>query len=112
MGAEDRLQIAVCGLLDALKLNWWHTPNGGQRNASTGALMKKMGVKAGIPDIIIINPTLHGDVGLAIELKVKPNRVTPAQEAWRAKFISNGWAWDVAYDIDTVIQLLNTHYGK
>jgi len=55
--SEDNLQIAVCKLLDAIKLDWFHCPNGGKRNYWTGANLKKMGVKAGVPDVIIINPT-------------------------------------------------------
>jgi len=112
MTAEDRLQIGVCRLLDALKLDWWHTPNGGKRSAATGALMKKMGVKAGIPDVLIANPTKQGHVGLAIELKIFPNKTSSKQEEWRGKLVGHGWAYSVAYDIDTVIQLVSKHYGR
>ena len=112
MTAEDRLQIGVCRLLDALKLDWWHTPNGGNRTLATGILMKKFGVKGGIPDCLIANPTRDGHVGLAIELKIAPNKTTSKQEEWRAKLVRHGWAYSVAYDIDTVIQLVSKHYGR
>jgi hypothetical protein len=112
MTAEDRLQIGVCRLLDALKLDWWHTPNEAKRSPALGAHLKKKGLKAGIPDILIVNTTKQGDVGLAIELKIYPNKTTSKQEEWRAKLVRHGWAYAVAYDIDTVIQLVSKHYGR
>mgnify|MGYP003533834705 FL=1 len=109
---EDKLQIGVCKLLDALKLDWFHCPNGGKRNYWTGANLKKMGVKAGVPDVIIINPTRDGSSGLAIELKVGDNKTTSTQEGWRTKFLNNNWTYSVAYSIDDVIHLVSKHYGK
>ena len=109
---EDHFQEAVCKLLDALKLDWWHTPNGGKRDLITGAKLKRLGVKAGIPDIVIINQTRNGSNGLAIELKVGKNRTTESQEYWRSKFLLNNWSYAVAYTIDDVISLVSKHYGK
>ena len=45
-----------------------HIPNGGARNAITGARMKAEGVTAGVPDILLAVPR-QGCHGLWIELK-------------------------------------------
>lgn len=57
MNAEDRLQISVAGYLDlALPAGavYFHIPNGGSRHVREAAKLKRMGVKAGIPDLCII----------------------------------------------------------
>ena len=53
-------------------------PNGGQRNASTAAKLKKEGVKAGIPDLHL--PIARGKYSsLFIEMKIGKNRATKHQ---------------------------------
>lgn len=57
-----------------------HIPNGGARNAITGARMKAEGVAAGVPDILLA-ASRQGCHGLWIELKrQKGGRVSEAQE--------------------------------
>lgn len=57
------------------------TPNGGKRDAITGANLKAEGVKAGVPDIQF--PVAYGAyLGLFIEMKrAKGGRFSPEQEA-------------------------------
>lgn len=110
--SEDHFQIQTAKLLDLLKLDWFHTPNGGKRNLSTAAKMKRMGVKAGIPDIIIINKTLTNNTGICIELKIGRNKTTINQEMWRSKFVKNDWLYFIAYSIDDIISITSKYYGK
>ena len=113
IGSEDDFQIAVAKLLDSHNLDWFHCPNGGKRNAREGVKFKKMGVKSGVPDIVIISNTgnFFDDVGLCIELKVGKNTPTDSQEEWKNKFLSNKWAYGIAYGIDDVKELLKENYG-
>ncbi len=55
---EDDLSIAVADFLrlSAFDVMWWHSPNGGKRNAREGARLKRMGVLVGVPDYIFILP--------------------------------------------------------
>jgi hypothetical protein len=75
---EDALQKQVAGFLntslgqDAV---WWHTPNGGSRNKVEAAKLKGMGVKPGVPDVLIFWPAGC----MAIELKSDAGRVQPSQ---------------------------------
>src|SRR5580658_2409350 len=58
---------------------WWtHFPAGGKRNAITGALLKQLGTRAGVPDLLILcQGRLFG-----LELKNgSRGRLSPAQIA-------------------------------
>lgn len=72
-----------------------HSPNGGKRDAFTGAQMRALGVKPGFPDLIL--PTRSGPhPGLAIEFKSATGRTSPDQREWIAHLEAQGWATHVA----------------
>jgi len=121
MTAEDRLQIACWQYLrlqypDVLA---FHTPNGGARNAREGAKFKKMGVVPGVPDLLVVR---YKEVermclpdfipGLAIELKIKPNRPTKAQKEMLARFEAQGWVVAVCYDFDEFKKVVDDYLGN
>lgn len=60
-----------------------------------GAIMKEEGLKAGVPDILVAYAN-HGYHGMAIEMKVPPNKVTAVQLAWHMRLRANGWKVVVA----------------
>ena len=81
----------------------FHTPNGEKRDKATAAKLKRMGVRAGVPDVLmpIMNAAPIGGeffVGLAIELKVGRNTVSDEQAAWLECLQLNGWATYICYD--------------
>ncbi len=111
--SENQLQQAVARLLDHSGLVWCHPPNGGNRTARTGALMKSMGAKAGVPDVLIFNGTAaYPDyfIGLAIELKVGKNKPTPAQLKWHEDLRACAWRVDVCRTVDEVLVVLRECY--
>lgn len=56
----------------------FHIPNGGKMNVATGARLKRMGVRRGVPDICV--PCAHYEYrGLYIELKAEGKKPTPEQ---------------------------------
>ena len=58
-----------------------HIPNGGRRDARTGAMMKRQGVKAGVPDLHL--PVSRGKYhSLYIEMKTDKGRPTETQKEW------------------------------
>jgi hypothetical protein len=68
MHYEDQLQIAVANYLAVVlpqSVFWFHPPNGGSRNAREGAKLKKMGTKAGVPDLVFV----YAGAAYFIELK-------------------------------------------
>ncbi len=98
MTEEDKLQCDVAELLtDILDWRWNHCPNEGRRNPRTGALLKKKGMKRGVPDVMIYerweidhewNDRGHG---VAIELKIGRNKPTTDQCAWLDALEQRGW---------------------
>ncbi len=81
---EEALQRAVASYLDlALPKDavWFHCPSGGGRSKAEAGIFKAMGVKAGVPDLIII---YQGRV-TAIELKAPGGTLSPGQKLMHAR---------------------------
>lgn len=80
---EDQIQIEVARWLDhRLPKNWrwYHCPNGGFRKKATAGRFKAMGLKAGVPDIIICRPDAPD---IWIELKSFGGVLQTSQKEWR-----------------------------
>lgn len=85
-------------------------PNGGARNAITGAKLKAEGVKPGVPDLHLPVP-LHGRPGLYLELKRKAgSAVTPAQREWHAALAAQGYAVVVCRGARDAIEAIEAYY--
>lgn len=56
-------------------LVWFHVPNGGQRGKIEAAILKSMGVRAGVSDFIFV----HDSKVYALELKAEGGRATESQ---------------------------------
>jgi len=86
--------------LDALGLAWWHTPNGGARRRVDAAILRGMGVKAGVPDFVIVTrpPKRPAARGVAIELKRRVGgRASPEQTRWLETLAAEGWLVHLAH---------------
>ena len=118
---EDAIQIEVAALLDLLELPWFHVPNERQCSPITGAILKRKGVRAGVPDVIIprahvvVVPGAAGEPaanlirhGLAIELKSPGNYPTPEQRAWLARFEAESWSTAVCRSLSQVVDVLES----
>lgn len=98
-------QVKLANYLDAKGYCWCHVPNGGNRNAVTGAKLKRQGVKPGVPDVLIFETK----GGIAIELKRKsgkPSDVRDTQKEWLNALSNRGWQTKVAYGADEAIDYL------
>lgn len=80
---EQALQQQVVAYLRATapSLIFFHVPNGGGRSTVEAAILKSMGVRAGVADLAFI---LTGARIAFIELKAGSGRATPAQKVFRA----------------------------
>lgn len=106
---ESVHQVAVAKWLDHHEIAWWHTPNGGKRNKIVAANLKREGVKAGVVDVIIIDPPPNYPdlVGSALELKREDGgTATDSQKAWLKKFSDRGWATGVFHGAKAMIEHL------
>lgn len=97
---EDNLQMAVADYLRIACPNvlWWHTPNGGKRNAREAGRLKRMGVLPGVADIV-----LHwGNKKAAMELKVGQRTQTANQTTFMHQWIHHGGQYAVCRSLDEV----------
>ena len=85
-------------------------PNGGARDAITGARMKREGQKAGVWDMLL-PIARNGFHGLWIEMKVGANNLTPAQEAWGAAMLKQGYFCEVCYSWQAAARVLIDYLG-
>lgn len=75
----------------------FHIANGGYRHPATASRMKKLGVKAGVPDLFLPVPR-GGFHGLWVEMKRrKGGKVSPEQKAWMASLEGEMYRCEVAH---------------
>lgn len=92
---EEQEQLALVQWLELHEIRYTHVPNEGKHKVQYRAKQKRLGVKPGVPDILIFDrpPLYPENVGVAIELKrQKGGRVTPEQIAWLEDLKARGWA--------------------
>lgn len=110
MKPEEILQIAIADYLRLQYPNvlWWHTANERQTSPQRGAKLKRMGVKAGVPDILIFEfiGLIHG---LAIELKIKPNKPTKNQLQVLEDLKYRDWKTAVCYNFDEAKKIIDEY---
>lgn len=104
---EDLLQQTVAKYLNVLArqglLLWFHVPNGGKRHILEAVKMKRMGVKAGVPDLVVIPK--NGPVCF-IELKAEDGATTELQDFWIKSLPDYGCPVSVCRSLDEVRQFL------
>lgn len=68
----------------AMKQLLFAVPNGGARNAATGAVLKAEGVLSGVADLILLIRSPDGRYGsLCIEMKTRKGRQRDTQREWQ-----------------------------
>lgn len=105
---EDHLQEQCIAWFEAFfrgseRLRIHHSPNGGKRNLIEAAKFKRMGVRAGFPDLWI--SLGNGQTGF-IELKYGRNGLTDAQKTYRDFLIEQGYRWALCRSLDEFISAL------
>lgn len=102
---EQHLQIAACAFIElaAPGLLFFHPANGGARSKAEGAIFKAMGVRKGVPDLVILLP--NAGVGF-IELKAGKGVLSPAQKQWRDDLRARGYAWAEARSLEEVEDIM------
>lgn len=109
---EDTLQKSCVEWFDLQHRIWswalFHVPNGGQRNAKEAAKFKAMGVRPGVPDLMLILPR-HGYHYLALELKVGKNTQTDRQRAYQTYIETTGGKYAVIRSLDQFIETINEY---
>lgn len=85
-----------------------HVPNGGKRDRTTAVALKRQGVKAGVPDIVL--PAVKGKYhGLYIELKAGKNTTTAKQKSWLSFLRQQGYFTAVCYSWQIAAELIEKY---
>ena len=81
---------------------FFHCPNGGARSPIEGAILKTMGVKAGVPDLNFIWQGRY----YGIELKAPGETLSESQRETQPKMREAGARIEVAQSIEEVVHFL------
>lgn len=104
---EHRIQVAF--------VNWFRAkypklfpllraiPNGGNRDAVTGAMLKAEGVQRGTADIMFLLPC-GGYASLQIEMKTKTGRQSKEQKEYQAAVEKVGHKYVICRSLDDCIK--------
>lgn len=88
-------------------------PNGRAREKRTAALLKREGVRRGVPDLFLPAPS-GGKCGLFIEMKRKGGRLTEEQKQWISILNALGYSAVVCYSaeeaINTIMEYLDGRF--
>ena len=110
---EDSHQRALVQWLEWRRLRFCHVPNGGARSKIEACILKGLGVRRGVPDILVFSrsPWLigHGKFGVAIEMKSAIGRVSPEQREWIEGLSGCGWVTAVCRSSGEAIRFLQEH---
>lgn len=114
MNHEDYEQIAVFDWARMAEctypqLHWlYHVPNERKCSVQQGALLKRKGVKSGVPDIFLDYP-VNGYHGLRIELKYGKNKPSESQREWIQMYRQNGYYACVCYGAEMAIDVIEAY---
>ena len=69
-----------------------HVPNQAGGNPRTGMHLRKMGVRKGVPDYILLSPNKQGKHGLFLEMKSATGKLSPEQVNMAATLSAQGYS--------------------
>lgn len=101
---RDVEHILQCGCVRWFRLKYpkaliFAIPNGGARNAITGARLKDEGVTAGVPDLFIATPRNKWH-GMFVEMKTRTGRLSEAQKVVSMHVVREGYFFAVCRSFD------------
>jgi hypothetical protein len=120
VGSESSEQKAFFRWWGMMKHRWpnyicFAIPNGGRRDAITGARLRLEGVLAGVPDIFLAKAA-SGKYGMFIEMKTKRGRVSESQRSLFPLLEAQGYGVAVCHGwreaVETVTAYLEGRWGQ
>jgi hypothetical protein len=105
--SEYRIHCAIVELIEltvAPGVIWYHPASGEHRSAITGARLKRMGVRRGVPDLAFV---LADGRAAFLEIKTAKGRLTPEQAAFRDACLRGAVPWDIARSVEDAHRILS-----
>lgn len=107
---EDNIQIACVLWFQAqfpkLARLLHHSPNGGKRTRYEAMEFKRMGTRAGFPDLILCFPA-KGYHALFVEMKTKTGRQQPTQKQMQRDLEWAGYKYVICRSLDDFMSKIN-----
>jgi hypothetical protein len=90
--SEHFEQVTVVNALERAGIVFFAVPNGGERNPREAKKLQREGVRAGAPDLVLVDVAPANDRPTMIEMKRKIKaRYSPEQEALHMRATNHGW---------------------
>lgn len=83
-------------------------PNGGHRDAVTGAILKAEGVLAGVADIFVAKANKYHH-GLYIEMKTAKGRQADSQRAFEQAVTREGYRYELCRSLEQFVTIIRTY---
>lgn len=110
--SETSVQIAVMDWVraqgESVSNYVFHIANESPRTVIYGALLKKMGMRAGVSDLFIAIPTQKYH-GAWIEIKQGKNKLTKSQKYFLESMSKKDYYTAVTYGVDETIKVINNY---
>ena len=94
----------------------FHVPNGGSRHPAEAKKLRQLGVRQGLPDLLLPHamPDANGGAswGLVLELKSPSGRLRDNQKWWLKRFREQGWAIGVAWSVDEAVHVIQRYFDS
>lgn len=105
---EDKLQENCARFLNSIEryhggFIWFHVPNEGKRTKAYGAKLKRMGMRAGVPDIVMV---FKKGKTVFVELKTAKGKLSKGQNQFKKDCKKNKISYIVSKS-DNVADHLN-----
>lgn len=108
--SEADEQAAVAEYLEWRHVPFFHIPNEAKRGPKAQAEFKRLGGKAGVPDLCI--PIARGGYhGLFVEMKYGRNKPTEAQLRWLSVLERQGYMATVCWGSGDAIDVIEAYLG-
>lgn len=89
----------------------FHIPNEGKRGPKAAKDAKRLGLRAGVPDLFLALPR-GGYAGMWIEMKSPNGKLTTEQEAWLKKLIHQGFQCICGFGFAKVVPAIVNYAGQ
>lgn len=96
---EHAIQVGIVKYLRAIGVFCFAVPNGGKRDAKTGAYLKDEGALAGVADLIVV----MNDVIVFIEIKTDKGKQSESQRQFQEEVEKRGHLYLIWRSIDDAI---------
>ncbi|UUE55883.1 VRR-NUC domain-containing protein [Pectobacterium aroidearum] len=88
-----------------------HIPNEGKRGPKAARDAKRLGVRAGVPDLFLALPR-GGHAGLWIEMKSKGGKLSVQQEVWLKRLEDTGYRTVCCFGFEQAVSEISKFVGR